>query len=98
MPQRIYPIGTPINPILQFIYFLLGAVLLIGAILMGAVILAIALAGAVIIGVIVWIRIWWFKRKLPPQAQSDAADKDTSGAADVLEVEYTVIEERDDTR
>jgi len=98
MPQRIYTIGTPVNPILQFIYFLLGAVLLIGAILMGAVILAIALAGAVIIGVIVWIRIWWFKRKLPPQAKNAAANKEASGAADVLEVEYTVIEERDDTR
>lgn len=87
--QRPFTFGPPGNPVLQVLYILVGGLLLVGAVVMGAVVLAIGLALAVIFGVAVYLRIWWLSRKLkrsPPP----------SGNGDVLEVEYSVVDERDD--
>jgi len=95
MPPRSYTIGTPTNPILQFLYLLLGGILLIGAILMGAVILAIAFGLALIFGLVIFVRVWWLKRKLERRARAAGVSRRTGADGDVLEVEYTIVEERD---
>jgi hypothetical protein len=90
MPPRTYTIRGPRNPILQVVYFIIGGLLLIGAVLMGAVILSVALGLAVILGLVIYARVWWLRRKLRQSGRSAEA------GADVLEVEYTVVEERDE--
>lgn len=90
MPPRIYTIGTPQNPFLQVVYFILGGLLLIGAVLMGAVILSFVMALALILGLVVFVRVWWLKRKL------GRSRKRSGRSGDVLEVEYTVVDERDE--
>lgn len=90
MPQRIYTFGTSANPFLQVLYFIIGTVLLIGALLVGAVILSIAIGVAAIVGLIVFIRVWWLNRKIERGGQRRREPGDT------IEVEYTVLRERDD--
>jgi len=99
MNQRIYLSRPPSNPILQFIYFLVGGLVLIGAVLMGAVILAFVLGAALIVGIVVWIRVWWLQRKMRRSGaatdRNPAGPRRDSGDSEIIEVEYTVIEERD---
>jgi len=90
MPQRIYTFGKSSNPILQVLYFIIGTVLLIGALLVGAVILSIAIGVAAIVGLIVFIRVWWLNRKI------ERGDYRRRNGGDTIEVEYTVLRERDD--
>ncbi len=91
MPPRSYSFSPPTNPFLQVLYFIVGGIVLIGAVLMGAVILAIALGIAIILGLVIYARVWWLKRKLGRSARSRRQAGD-----DVLEVEYTVVDERDE--
>ena len=90
MPPRGYTFNAPSNPLLQVVYFVVGGIVLIGAVLMGAVILAIALGMAIILGLVIYVRLWWLRRKLARSGRGDI------GGSDTLEVEYTVIDERDD--
>ena len=96
MPQRNYILTPPTNPILQVLYFVAGGVVLIGAVLMGAVILSVALGLALIVGIVVYIRVWWLRRKLARGQEARAGRASGSGNAEFLEVEYTVVSEDDD--
>jgi uncharacterized iron-regulated membrane protein len=96
MPPRIYTVRPPTNPILQVLYFLVGVVLLIGAVFMGAVILAVVLGLAVIFGIVIYIRVWWLKRKFARAGRGSTAGPSKSNQSEVIEVEYTVIDERDE--
>lgn len=94
MAQRGFQFNPPTNPILQVLYFVVGGIVLIGAILMSAFVLAIALGVAIIIGIVVYVRVWWLRRKFRAAA-GKMADSSAASDGDVLEVEYTVVEERD---
>ena len=96
MAPRNYTFNPPSNPFLQVLYFLVGGVVLIGAVLMGAVILSFALGLALIAGIVFYIRVWWLKRKLARKDAGGGTNRPDSGDAQVLEVEYTVVEEHDD--
>ena len=96
MPQRNYILTPPTNPILQVLYFVAGGVVLIGAVLMGAVILSVALGLALIVGIVVYIRVWWLRRKLARRQEARDRRAPGAGNAEFLEVEYTVVSEDDD--
>jgi len=95
MPPRIYTISPPTNPFLQVLYFVVGGLLLIGAVLIGAVILAVALGVALIVGLVVYVRVWWLRRKCA-RSGSAGTGRRRSGGPETLEVEYTVVRERDE--
>jgi hypothetical protein len=86
--------GMPQNPFLQVVYFLVGGLLVIGAVLMGAVILAFVLGLVLIFGIVFWIRLWWLRRKL---RRAGFGEQPGPGAqtGKTIEVEYTVVEERE---
>lgn len=97
MSQRILLPRMPKNPLLQALYFAVGGVLVVGALLMGAVILSIALGVAFIAGLVIWIRLWWLSRKLERgRGGTDASGRGPGHSTEIIDVEYTVIEERDD--
>ena len=98
--NRAYITGPPANPVLQVLYFLVAGVLAIGAVLLGAVVLAFVLGFAIVLGIVVWTRVWWLKRKFLRAGAADGGTvKSDSGStgqgAEIIEVEYTVVEERD---
>lgn len=86
--------GMPQNPFLQVLYLLAGGVVLIGAVLMGAVILSFVFGFALIVGAAFWIRLWWLRRKLR-RAGGRPQPGAGSQAGKTIEVEYTVVEERE---
>lgn len=98
MPPRSYTIRPPTNPFLQVLYFLIGGVLLIGAIILSAFVLAFVFGFALIVGLIVYARVWWLSRKLARAGGRPESGRGGSADSETLEVEYTVISERDDRR
>jgi hypothetical protein len=97
MPTRSYTFRPPTNPLLQILYFVLGAILLIGAVIVGAFVLAFVLGLAVVVGLVVYARVWWLSRKLAKtQGSSGSGQGGGSSDSEVLEVEYRVVGERND--
>jgi len=97
MSGRIFIAGPSTNPLMQVVYLLLGGLVLIGALLMGAVILAFVLGFALIFGIVIWVRVWWLRRKMMRAggAQASPGNQSThSESGRVIEVEYTVVDER----
>ena len=96
MVSRNYWLNPPANPVLQVLYFVVGGVLLIAAVLMSAVIFVFILGFALVVGAFVFARVWWLKRKLARSGASFERRSDSSKEAEIIEVEYSVISERDD--
>jgi|SRR5882672_69344 len=102
MAARQYSFGTSGNPLVQALWMVVGAALLVGALVMGAVVLTVLLALGVVAGAVLAIRVWWLRRKLrrggafdaagPHATDGDAADRP---APQLIEAEYTVVAERD---
>lgn len=98
MNGRNFTVGVPSNPLLQIVYFIVGGIILIGALLMGAVILSLVFGLALIAGIVVWIRVWWLRRKILKAGGEGAAaaGQEPGSSGRVIEVEYTVVDERSD--
>lgn len=101
MNRRIYIGRASANPLVQFLSFVLVGLGLVAAVLMGAVFLSIILTVAVLIGAVVWVRLWWLSRKIRRRMGAapdrEFSETDTSGRR-VIDVEYTVVEERDSSK
>ena len=97
MAPRIAYNAPPTNPLLQFLYLVVGALLLIGAVLMGAVILAFVIGFALVLGLVIWVRVWWYQRKLRKAAGSQHREgpknPPADGGVEITEVEYRVVSE-----
>ena len=85
------------NPLVQAFSIVLGAVLLVGAALLGAFIFAIALGIGVIFAAILILRMWWMQRKIAAAHKSGSAPFATASSGSsaqgrVIDVEYTVVD------
>jgi hypothetical protein len=85
MAARQYSFGTSGNPLVQALWMVLGAAVLVGAVVMGAVVLMALLALGAVAAAVLVIRVWWLRRKLrrggafdvtdPHATDRDAADR-----------------------
>lgn len=92
MNGRIPSFGLSGNPVVQILSLLGLGVLMIGAVVLGAIILAFVLGFAVIAAAVFYVRLWWLRRKFMRRGGQAAQNPTTR---DTIEVEYTVVEERD---
>ena len=92
MNARLAGPGKPTNPLLKGLYWVVGGLVLIGALLMGAVVLMVVLSAAVVLGAVMWIRLWWLGRKHADGQGARAAASGDSRRGDVIDVEYSVVE------
>lgn len=102
MSRRIHLQNMPKNPIAQALSLLFFGVVLIGAVVMGAIVLAFAIALAAVFAVVFWIRMWWLTRKMRRQSSGTSSherssSRERSSDSEFIEVEYTVVNERDDS-
>lgn len=86
------------NPLVQGLSLLVGAVLLVAAIIFGAFLLAIAIGVGFVFAVIILGRAWWIRRQLERAGRGAARGRAGPAAGRVIEVEYTVIDEEPDER
>jgi membrane protease YdiL (CAAX protease family) len=86
------------NPLVQGLSLVVGAVLLVGAVVLGAFLLAIAVAVGLVFALIIMGRIWWITRKLDRAGHGAASSGPGQTEGRVIEVEYTVIDEEADER
>lgn len=89
MQPRTYRIRPASNPILQALALIGAAILAAGAIFIGAIFLSLFLGLAVIAGLVLYIRLWWLRRRT---GQTAATGRPRPG--EYVEVEYTVVRER----
>lgn len=89
MQHRVYRFRAPEHPVLQFLAVVMTAVVAIGAIFLGAIVLTFLIGLAVIAGLVLYIRLWWLRRRQGPRGPA-APGRPT----EIVEVEYTVVEER----
>ena len=93
MNARLSTLSSSQNPLIQGLSLLIGALLLVGAVVIGAFLLAIAIGVGLVFALVIMSRVWWFKRKLK---RSGLADEVTStppaSAGQVIEAEYTVVD------
>ena len=94
MSYRLDNLRLAGSPIAQFLSLVAGALIAVGAVLLGAVVLFLFLGLAVVAGLAFYIRFWWQRRRL----QREGHRMRSSGSGEIVEVEYTVIEERDSDR
>ena len=88
----MYRVLASRNPILQVAGLVVGAVVTIGAILVGAVLLSLILGLAVIAGLVLFVRVWWLRRRQRRTPTGEA--RRSSPPGEIVEVEYTVVKER----
>jgi hypothetical protein len=80
--------GMPANPFLQVVTLVLGVIVAVGAVFLGAILLSLFLGLAVMVGLVLYIRLWWLRRR----AMGPAGRRGRPG--EFVEVEYTVVDER----
>ena len=85
-------LGASQNPVVQVAGLIVGGLVAIGAILLGAVVLSLALGLAVFAGLILFVRIWWLRRRMG--RVSAGPDADAGAGGEIVGVEYTVVKER----
>jgi membrane protein implicated in regulation of membrane protease activity len=88
------------NPFVQALSFLLLGIALIGAVLMGAIVIAFLVGLFAILGVVVWIRLWWLRRRMLRARGGSRARRDQGSqrSGRIIEVEYEVVDRRRDEK
>ncbi len=89
MIQRAYRLNLPQNPLVKIAAILVTAFMVIGAIFLGAIVLFFLVGFAVLAWLVLRVRLWWLRRQLHP---GETGRDEPHG--DIVEAEYTVIEER----
>ena len=87
----MYRVLASKNPILQVAGLVVGAVVTVGAILVGAVLISLILGLAVIAGLVLFVRVWWLRRRAERSARPYGK---RAAEGEIVEVEYTVVQER----
>ncbi len=99
-----YQIGPPpMNPLSRLLAAIVGALVIVGAFMFGFFILIAAVAFGLIAWLVIWVRVWWIKRKLGATGDSaprdfgrpSGANREGSGSGDVIDAEYEVVSRTD---
>ncbi len=96
-PQRLGP--PPLNPFARVLAGLFGLVALIGAFFFGFLILAVAVAVGLVAWGVIWLRLWWLRRRLQAAGVTEGPPgprPESRGEGKVIEGDYEVVSRRDD--
>jgi uncharacterized iron-regulated membrane protein len=100
MSSRQYTFATPGGPVAQVLWLIGGAVVLVGALIMGVFVLMMLLGLGAVAAAVLAVRVWWVRRKLRRAGAFDVPGADPARTADarLIDAEYTVVDERDPER
>ncbi len=81
--------GKPPNPLVQLLGAVAGLAVFVVAVLVGGIVLA-ALVGLILIALLViYVRFWWYQRRLDSAARDGAGP---AGQGDTLDADYRVVD------
>ncbi len=78
------------NPILQAVGLIVGALVTVGAILVGAVVLSLGIGLVVLVGLVMFVRVRWLKHWM----KQTGTPTDDMPSGEITSVKYTVVKER----
>ena len=91
------------NPLSRLLAAIVGALVIVGAFMFGFFILVAAIAFGLIAWLVIWVRVWWVKRKLaasgeasPPGFEPPPGSRPPgSRSGEVIDAEYEVVSRSD---
>ena len=91
------------NPLSRLLAAIVGALVIVGAFMFGFFILVAAVSFGLIAWLVIWLRVWWIKRKLGASGdaspldfgQPPGAKQQGSDSGDVIDAEYEVVSRTD---
>ena len=84
---------TTHNPVLQIFGIIFGALIAVVAVLLGAVLLSFIVGFIVLTGLLMYLRIWWAKRKIKKSPSVSRSENEST--AELFDVKYTIVKERE---
>jgi hypothetical protein len=98
MNGRSFSFGNSSNPLVQALWLLVFAVLLVGAVIMGVFVLMAIVGLAVIAFLAFKVRAWWLKRRGGGPSGGGAGPGGPARDIRYIEAEYEVIERDAESR
>ncbi len=89
MSPSAYKLQFSRNPLVQIAAIVVVVLVTVGAVFLGAIVLSFFVGLAILAWLGLTIRLWWLRRRM---RRSDTGRSAQGG--EILEVEYTVVEER----
>ena len=89
-------VQTPVNPLLRAVYFVVGVIVLAGALFFGAIVLAFVVGFIVIATAVAAVRFWWIRKKLEKAAAG--ATRSAAAAGRIIEGEFAEVREQTSAR
>lgn len=98
--MRYHLAPPPLNPFARVLAGLAAVAVLVGAVFFGLIIFAVALGLGLLAWLVLSVRIWWLRRRMPQGAPGDvdSAGRRPERRADdsrVIDAEYEVISRRE---
>jgi uncharacterized SAM-binding protein YcdF (DUF218 family) len=85
--MQYYISPPPINPLSRLLAGILALLALAGAFFFGVFVLVLAVGVGFVAWLVLWVRMWWIRRKAPPPADPEGK---------VIDAEYTVVSRQDE--
>jgi len=89
MSQSAYKLQFSRNPLVQIAAVVVAVLVTVGAVFLGAIILSFFVGLAILAWLGLTIRLWWLRQRMRRGETGRSAQ-----GGEILEVEYTVVEER----
>lgn len=89
MSQSAYKLQFSRNPLVQIAAVVVAVLVTVGAVFLGAIVLSFFVGLAILAWLGLTIRLWWLRRRMRRGETGRSAQ-----GGEILEVEYTVVEER----
>ncbi len=93
MTQGPYNPQLSRNPLVQIAAVVVAAFMVIGAVFLGAIVLSFFVGFAILAWIILAIRVWWLRRSVRRGVRRGGSGRGPD-RGEIVEVEYTVVEER----